>query len=140
MNNGRSETEWSYGLSFGSNSGTINFENNTFDGTFRTMLPSINGNVNIIGNTFINYLGEIKHGPGNGANNTCTVITTDAAKQNRFVIKNNIFDDAGCFYFQKLPAEITGNTFNLTLEGNYPYFQVKASTAGGDLKSKRQYF
>ncbi len=132
-NNGRSETEWSYGLYFGSNSGTINFENNTFDGTFRTMLPSINGNVNIIGNTFINYLGEIQYGSQNGAYDTCTAITTGTADQNHFVINNNTFTDAGCFFFQKLPAEMTGNTFNLTLEGNYPYFQVRASTACGDL-------
>ncbi len=132
-NNGRSETEWSYGLSFGRNAGIINFENNTFDGTFRTMLPSINGNVNIIGNTFINYLGEIQYGSQNGAYDTCTAITTGTADQNHFVINNNTFTDAGCFFFQKLPAEMTGNTFNLTLEGNYPYFQVRASTACGDL-------
>ena len=133
INNGRSETEWSYGLYFGSNSGTINFENNIFDGTFRTMLPSINGNVSIVGNTFKNYLGDILKGPENGAYDTCTAITTGKAVQNHFVIKNNTFNDAGCFYFQKLPAEITGNTFNLTLEGNYPYFQVNEETAGGNL-------
>ena len=134
INNGRSETEWSYGLSFGAqNGGTINLQNCTFDGTFRTMLPSINGNVNIIGNTFKNYLGDIMYGPNNGANNTCTVITTDKAAENNFVIKDNIFNDAGCFYFQKLPTEITGNTFNLTLEGNYPYFQIGGGTAEGNL-------
>lgn len=134
LNNGRSETEWSYGLSFGAqNGGTINIQNCTFDGTFRTMLPSINGNVNIIGNTFTNYLGNILEGPESGAYNTCTAITTDKAAENNFVIKDNTFNDAGCFYFQKLPTEITGNTFNLTLEGNYPYFQIGGGTAEGNL-------
>ena len=108
-------------------------QNCTFDGTFRTMLPSINGNVNIIGNTFTNYLGNILEGPESGAYNTCTAITTDKAAENNFVIKDNTFNDAGCFYFQKLPTEITGNTFNLTLEGNYPYFQIGGGTAEGNL-------
>ena len=141
LNNGRSVTEWSYGLYFNTqNGGTINLQNSTFDGTFRTMLPSINGNVNIIGNTFKNYFGEIQKGPESGAYDTCTAITTGTAEKNNFVIKDNIFTDAGCFYFQKLPTEITGNTFNLTLEGNYPYFQIKGDTAEGNLDLKNNTF
>lgn len=134
VNSGRSKTEWSYGLYFNTqNGGTINLQNSTFDGTFRTMLASINGNVNIIGNTFTNYLGDILEGPEDGAYNTCTAMTTGTETNHHFVIRDNTFNDAGSFFFQKIPAEITGNTFNLTLEGNYPYFQIKGATAEGNL-------
>lgn len=109
LNNGRSVTEWSYGLYFNTqNGGTINLQNSTFDGTFRTMLPSINGNVNIIGNTFKNYFGEIQKGPESGAYDTCTAITTGTAEKTTLLsrITSLLMPAASTSksYLQKSPA------------------------------------
>ncbi len=113
--------EWSYGLSLSKewdenekvmkyNKGSVEIINNTFDGAFRTMLPSINGNVIIKGNTFKNSVATVAEGPDGGAGPQATCITTDDTTKNNFVIQNNIFDNAGAFLFQDT-ADVRGNTF-----------------------------
>ena len=113
--------EWSYGLSLSKewdenekvmkyNKGSVEIINNTFDGAFRTMLPSINGNVIIKDNTFKNSVATVAEGPDGGAGPQATCITTDDTTKNNFVIQNNIFDNAGAFLFQDT-ADVRGNTF-----------------------------
>ena len=113
--------EWSYGLSLSKewdenekvmkyNKGSVEIINNTFDGAFRTMLPSINGNVIIKGNTFKNSVATVAEGPDGGAGPQATCITTDDTTKNNFVIQNNIFDNAGAFLFQDT-ADVRDNTF-----------------------------
>ena len=114
-------SEWSYGLSLAPerdkqgklikyNKGNLDIINNTFDGAFRTMIPSINGNVTIKGNTFKNSVVTVAGGPTGGAGPQATCITTDDETKNNFVIQNNIFDNAGAFLFQDT-ADVRGNTF-----------------------------
>lgn len=114
-------SEWSYGLSLAPqkdeqgklikyNKGNVEIINNTFDGAFRTMIPSINGNVTIKGNTFKNRVETVAEGPTGGAGPQATCITTDDKTKNNFVIQNNIFDNAGAFLFQDT-ADVRGNTF-----------------------------
>lgn len=114
-------SEWSYGLSLAPqkdkqgklikyNKGNVEIINNTFDGAFRTMIPSINGNVTIKGNTFKNRVETVAEGPTGGAGPQATCITTDDKTKNKFFIQNNIFDNAGAFLFQDI-ADVRGNTF-----------------------------
>lgn len=114
-------SEWSYGLSLAPqkdkqgklikyNKGNVEIINNTFDGAFRTMIPSINGNVTIKGNTFKNRVETVAEGPTGGAGPQATCITTDDKTKNNFFIQNNIFDNAGAFLFQDI-ADVRGNTF-----------------------------
>ena len=114
-------SEWSYGLSLAPqkdkqgklikyNKGNVEIINNTFDGAFRTMIPSINGNVTIKGNTFKNRVETVAEGPTGGAGPQVTCITTDDKTKNNFFIQNNIFDNAGAFLFQDT-ADVRDNTF-----------------------------
>ena len=105
--------EWSFGLSMGSQGekGSFNFINNEFNGAFRTMLPSINGKVTIDNNVFVNTVQSVSPGTADGAKEESTCITTsEKAQKDNITITNNIFDNAGAFFFQTT-ANILENTF-----------------------------
>ena len=111
---------WSYGIFCNGNSGNVTFENNEFNGAFRTMLSTIIGNMTIIGNKFINSVFSVKDGPTDGAKGDTTCITTADKDNHNFNITNNIFDNAGSLYFQRTKnAHISGNTFKYNVFQNY---------------------
>ena len=115
-NNGVTENapEWSYGLYMNNQGaeGSFTFENSRFDGAFRTMLASINGTVSVTGSTFVNSIFSNNSGSTSGSGKEATCITTAAQATNKFIIQNNIFDNAGAFYFQKTEGtDVADNTF-----------------------------
>ena len=96
--------EWSYGLYVNgqADEGSILFQNNEFNGAFRTMLPGISGNMTISNNTFVNSVETVSNGPTSGAGSECTCITTAKRSANdNLTITNNTFDNAGAFFFPK---------------------------------------
>lgn len=103
-NNGITEDakEWSYGLYINKqdDKGKIKFTNNEFNGAFRTMLPNISGNMLIEDNKFINSVYSVTNGPTGGAGSEATSITTSEDNNNKLVVINNVFDNAGAMYFQ----------------------------------------
>ncbi|MEF2824507.1 MAG: S-layer homology domain-containing protein, partial [Peptococcaceae bacterium] len=130
INDGRSETEWSYGLYFNAqNGGTINFTNNEFSGAFRTMLPSVNGKVTIKNNVFTNFVYSVTNGPTTGSQAEATCITTAKASANdEFVITDNIFNNAGAFYFQQTEkTTVHNNTFNFDTFEHYIEVNISAA-------------
>ena len=129
LNNGRSETEWSYGLYINgqANEGSIQFVNNEFNGAFRTMLPNISGNVIIQDNEFVNSVYSVANGPTSGSGGEATCITTAKPSENdNLVITGNTFNNAGAFYFQQTEkAEVRNNEFN------FDTFEHYIQAAGG---------
>ena len=106
--------QWSYGLYMNDQgaAGSFTMTNSRFDGAFRTMLSSINGNVTIQDNEFVNSVYSVANGPTSGAQAEATCITTADADVSGISITNNVFDNAGAFYFQKSQgATVTGNVF-----------------------------
>ena len=126
-NDGKTELapEWSYGLFF--DAGNVSFLNNEFDGAFRTMLVDIKGDVIIKGNKFINSVFSVEKGPTGGSGAEATCITTSSVENHNFNITNNIFDNAGAFYFQQTKnAKVTGNTFKFDKFSHYIQTQSNA--------------
>ncbi|MEF9953291.1 MAG: hypothetical protein RR840_06730 [Clostridium sp.] len=117
--------EWSYGLYINNQgkTGNINFKNNVFKGTFRTMLPSINGNFNIEGCTFENDAFTVADGPTNGAMGECTSLTTANIKSN-IRIENNTFVNPGSMFFQ-VNATVNGNTITFNKGDLQHYIQKR---------------
>lgn len=114
-NNGVTEgaPEWSYGLYMNDQgTGSFTFTKSRFEGAFRTMLPNINGTVNITNNEFVNSIYSNNSGSTSGSGEEATCITTAKTDVNDFTITGNTFDNAGAFYFQRTAgATVTGNTF-----------------------------
>lgn len=114
-NNGVTEgaPEWSYGLYMNDQgTGSFTFTKSRFEGAFRTMLPNINGTVNITNNEFVNSIYSNNSGSTSGSGEEATCITTANTDGNVFNITGNTFDNAGAFYFQKTEGStVTGNTF-----------------------------
>lgn len=108
--------QWSYGLYINkqADEGSITFTNNEFNGAFRTMLPNISGNVSIKDNVFTNTVYSVANGPTSGSQGEATCITTaDKSTNDQFIITDNIFNNAGAFYFQQTEkAKVHNNTFN----------------------------
>lgn len=131
--------EWSYGLFINgqANEGSILFDNNRFEGAFRTMLPNITGNITISNNTFVNSVETVLDGPTSGAGAECTCITTNVKSENdSLIVTNNTFDNAGAFYFQTL-ANVNKNTF----KGNtFPHYIQLRGIADGNLDLKDNTF
>ena len=115
-----SAPEWSYGLYINeqSDEGKIAFANNEFNGAFRTMLPSISGNMLIENNKFTNSVYTVAGGPTGGAGPDATSITTSASTNNKLVIRNNVFNNAGSIFFQT-QVEFEGNKFITDKFENY---------------------
>ncbi len=115
--------QWSYGLYINSQAdeGSIQFVDNEFNGAFRTMLPSISGNVTIQDNKFVNSVYSVANGPTSGAGAEATCITTARPSANdNFVITGNTFDNAGSFYFQQTEKiDVCSNVFNFDTFENY---------------------
>lgn len=128
-------SQWSYGfvLSTQGEQGSLTFTNNTFNGAFRTMLSSLNGEAVVKGNTFTNSVYTVADGPTTGAGNTATCITTDTDTDvSEIVIENNVFDNAGCMYFQQTKgAVVKGNRIKASGRSGH-YIQV-AGGAGSAL-------
>ena len=131
--------EWSYGLFINgqANEGSILFDNNRFEGAFRTMLPNITGNITISNNTFVNSVETVLDGPTSGAGAECTCITTDVKSENdSLIVTNNTFDNAGAFYFQTL-----GNVNKNTFKGEtFPHYIQLRGIAEGNLDLKDNTF
>lgn len=116
IGDGYSAEEWSYGLytENQSTNGKVFFIRSKFEGAFRTMLPNIDGNFEIIDSTFINTIASTN---GSGGS---TCITTSNSESHNFTIKGNTFDNAGSFYFQKTEnAQVTDNIFKFDKFENY---------------------
>lgn len=131
-NNGVTENapEWSYGIYMNEQGvdGSFTFENSRFDGAFRTMLANINGTVSVTGSTFVNSIFSNNSGSTSGSGEEATCITTAAQATNKFIIQNNIFDNAGAFYFQKTEgADVADNTFKFDRFEHY--IQVRGGAA-----------
>lgn len=133
QNNGQTVNalEWSYGLFINgqADEGSITFTNNEFTGAFRTILPNISGKVTIKDNVFTNTVYSVANGPTSGAGSEATCITTAKASANdHFVITNNVFNNAGAFYFQQTEkAEVNNNTFNFDTFEHYIQASGKAA-------------
>ncbi len=102
--------EWSYGLYINGqhDEGKITFINSTFNGAFRTMIPSASGNMVIENCNFINKVATVHDGPTSGAQKEATSLTTSKAENNKIVVKGSNFDNAGAIYMQT----------NITFENN----------------------
>lgn len=115
--------QWSYGLYINkqADEGSITFTNNEFNGAFRTMLPNISGNVSIKDNVFTNTVYSVANGPTSGSQGEATCITTaDKSTNDQFIITDNIFNNAGAFYFQQTEkAKVHNNTFNFDTFEHY---------------------
>lgn len=122
-------TQWSYGMYMNGQgaSGSFTFENNTFDGAFRTMLANINGAVTIKDSTFKNSVYSVSPASSSGAGAEATCVTSaDTGDATGFVITGNTFDNAGAFYFQKTAgANVSGNEFKFDVFEHF--VQVKGS-------------
>lgn len=140
-NNGKTvyAPEWSYGLFINgqANEGSILFDNNRFEGAFRTMLPNITGNITISNNTFKNSVETVLDGPTSGSGAECTCITTAEKSENdSLIVTNNTFDNAGAFYFQTL-ANVNKNTFK---GETFPHYIQLRGIAEGNLDLKDNTF
>lgn len=123
--------QWSYGLYVNEQgqNGRFTFQNSKFNGAFRTMLPSINGNVTIQNSTFVNEVYSVNSGSTSGSGEEASCITTARTPSN-LIIRNNVFDNAGVIYLQRIPSEMSGNTIKFDVFEHY----VQASgSAGGEV-------
>ena len=131
--------EWSYGLYINgqADEGSILFTNNEFNGAFRTMLPSIDGNMTISNNRFVNTVETVSNGPTSGSGAECTCITTAGRSANdNLTITNNTFDNAGAFFFQNI-ASVSGNTFKMD---EFQHYVQESGAVGKNLDLTKNTF
>lgn len=126
IGDGYDAKEWSFGLFINGqhDEGKITFTNNTFNGAFRTMIPSASGNMLIENCNFINKVATVRNGPTSGAQSEATSLTTSKAANNKIVVRGCNFDNAGAIYMQT----------NITFENNivaFDKYEHYIQAAGG---------